>query len=240
MGDSGQRRLDHVVLPRRLPGLALLERYFPSPADNQLDAELTVFARAGDTVLDPWAGTGWTARRAIAHGMRAVAADPSPFGQLAAQAFLLAPEVGAIDAAFAGLAASRRVDVPLSQHIEELYATRCAACRRPVVGEQFIWPRDADAPSRKVYRCSGCDLSVGGDVDRVAPVDEVDLAKLGIERPVAEDADPLLAADPDAEEELPPAPVGLVGAPAVPGHSLGEGGEPPPPPAVVPDPPTGS
>ncbi len=240
MGDSGQRRLDHVVLPRRLPGLALLERYFPSPADNQLDAELTVFARAGDTILDPWAGTGWTARRAIAHGMRAVAADPSPFGQLAAQAFLLAPEVGAIDAAFAGLAASRRVDVPLSQHIEELYATRCAACRRPVVGEQFIWPRDADAPSRKVYRCSGCDLSVGGDVDRVAPVDEVDLAKLGIERPVAEDADPLPAADPDAEEELPPAPVGLVGAPAVPGDSLGEGGEPPPPPAVVPDPPTGS
>ena len=150
MADAGRKRLDHVVLPRRLPGLALLERYFPSPADNQLDAELAAFARPGDTVLDPWAGIGWTARRAVAHGMRAVAADASPFAQLAAQAFLMAPEGSAIDAAFGSLAASRRVDVPLKQHIEELYATRCPACRRPVVGEQFIWPRDADAPSRKV------------------------------------------------------------------------------------------
>ena len=38
MGEAQRKRLDHVVLPRRLPGLALLERYFPSPADNQLDA----------------------------------------------------------------------------------------------------------------------------------------------------------------------------------------------------------
>jgi hypothetical protein len=240
MGDSGPRRLDHVVLPRRLPGLALLERYFPSPADNQLDAELTAFARPGDTVLDPWAGTGWTARRAIAHGMRAVVADPSPFGQLAGQAFLLAPEPGAIDAAFAALSASRRVDVPLKQHIEELYATRCAACRRPVVGDQYIWPRDADAPSRKVYRCASCELSVGGEVDRVAPVDDVDLAKLGIERPVdlaVDEVDP----EPESEEDLPPAPVGLTAAPPAddPAPSLGEGGEPPPPPAPPPDPPTG-
>ncbi|HEX6655511.1 MAG TPA: hypothetical protein VF153_04795, partial [Candidatus Limnocylindria bacterium] len=143
MGEAQRKRLDHVVLPRRLPGLALLERYYPSPADNQLDAELASYARAGDTILDPWAGTGWTARRAIAAGMRAVASDPSPFAQLAANAFLLTPDAGAIEAGLAQLAASRRVDVPLRQHLEELYATRCATCRRPVVGEQFIWPRDA-------------------------------------------------------------------------------------------------
>src|SRR5918992_4043038 len=183
MGDAGPRRLDHVVLPRRLPGLALLERYFPSPADNQLDAELSAFARPGDTVLDPWAGTGWTARRAIAHGMRAVAADPSPFAQLAALALMTAPELAAIDAAFAQLAASRRIDVPLRQHIEELYATRCASCRHPVTGEQFIWPRDADAPARKIYHCSNCELAIGGPLERVAAVDDHDLAKLGIHRP---------------------------------------------------------
>ncbi|HEX2193807.1 MAG TPA: hypothetical protein VHK63_02460 [Candidatus Limnocylindria bacterium] len=245
MADAGPRRLDHVVLPRRLPGLALLERYFPSPADNQLDAELVAFARPGDTVLDPWAGTGWTARRAIAQGMRAVAADPSPFAQLAAQAFLLAPDAGAMDAAFAQLASSRRVDVPLRQHVEELYATRCAACRRPVVGEQFIWPRDADAPTRKLYRCAGCDLAVGGGEERVAPVDETDLAKLGLDRPPAADAATDAATDPDLDDELPPAPVGLtgvdptVGPVGVLGEVLGEPGEPPPPPPVAADPPTG-
>ena len=131
MSEAERTGFDHVILPRRLPGLALLDRYHPPPADNQLDAALATFATPGDTVLDPWAGTGWTARRAVAAGMRAVAADPSPFAQMAAIALLTAPGPAVLDAAFAQLAGSRRVDVPLRQHIEELYATRCAACRRP-------------------------------------------------------------------------------------------------------------
>jgi len=238
MNEGERKRLDHVVLPRRLPGLALLERYFPSPADNQLDAELASFARPGDIVLDPWAGTGWTARRAVAAGMRVVAADPSPFAQLAAQAFLLAPEPATLDAAFNQLSSSRRVDVPLRQHIEELYATRCPVCRRPVMGEQFIWPRDADAPGRKIYRCANCDLSIGGPEERVAPVDDGDLAKLGIDRPAATLNAESLDAAADADDELPPAPVGLTRAPEPgddPDQTLGERGGPPPPPPVAAD-----
>ena len=232
MPEADRKRHDTVVLPRRVPGLALLERYFPSPADNLLDAELSAFARAGDTVLDPWSGTGWTARRAIAHSMRAVAADPSPFAQLAGQAFLLAPDQQAIDAAFTQLARSRRVDVPLKQHIEELYATRCATCRRPVVGDQFIWPRDADDPGRKIYRCSSCDVAAGGPAERVAPIDQADLDKLGIERRGAGEAS-VPDASTDAPDDLPPAPTGLTD-PATP---LGEPGGPPAPIAAVPDPP---
>jgi hypothetical protein len=238
MSEADGRRLDHVVLPRRLPGLALLERYYPSPADNLLDAELSAHASPRDTVLDPWAGTGWTARRAIAHGMRAIAADASPFAQLAAVAFLSAREISSLDAAFAQLASARRVDVPLRQHIEELYATRCASCRRPVVGEQFIWPRDADAPGRKVYRCASCDASTGGPEERVGPVDAGDLAKLGIERDpdqAISDAEP----DPtDLDDELPPAPTGLTPA-ADDEPILGEPGGPPAPPPLPTDPPTG-
>jgi len=173
MSEAQRTGLDHVVLPRRLPGLALLERYFPSAADNVLDAELAAFASSGDTILDPWAGTGSAARRAIAHGMRAIAADPSPLAQLAATALLTAPGAAALDAAFAQLAGSRRVDVPLRQHVEELYATRCDACRRPVVADQFIWPRDGDAPGRKVYGCPACDAAIGGGEERSAIPREV-------------------------------------------------------------------
>ena len=240
MAEADRKGLDHVVLPRRVPGLAFLERYFPSPADNVLDAELAAFASAGDTVLDPWAGTGWTARRAIAHGMRAVASDPSPFAQLAAIAYVTAPEGPALDAAFAQLAASRRVDVPLRQHLEELYATHCAICRRPVVAEQFIWPRDGDGSGRKVYQCESCEIAVGGPRERVAAIDEADFAKLGIERPSA--AAVVSAPDPETEvDDLPPAPVGLTAPlpdfaddPAAP---IGEVGGPPAPPMNVADPP---
>jgi hypothetical protein len=250
MTEPERTGLDHVVLPRRRPGLALLERHRPSPADNVLDAELAAFAAPGDTVLDPWAGTGAIARRAVGHGMRAVAADASPFSQLAAIAFLHAPDPSVLDAAFAQLSGSRKVDVPLRQHIEELYASRCATCRRPIVVDQFIWPRDGDAPGRKLYRCASCDAAVGGPDERTAPVDDVDLAKLGIER--GERAPATIA---DEAEELPPAPVGLTetddgepgdddapfgdGAPLGEEAPLGEAGGPPEPPPAAPDPPSG-
>ena len=158
MSEAERTGLDHVVLPRRRPGLALLERHRPSPADNVLDAELSAFAAPGDTVLDPWAGTGSVARRAVGHGMRAVAADASPFSQLAAIALLNAPDASVLDAAFAQLAGSRRVDVPLKQHIEELYASRCADLstadrRRPV----HLAPRRRRAGSQdlplRLVRC---------------------------------------------------------------------------------------
>lgn len=240
MTEAERGGADHVVLPRRNPGLALLERHRPSPADNVLDAELAAFAAAGDTILDPWAGTGWTARRAISGDMRSVSADSSPFGQLAAIAFLTAPEAAVLDAAFAQLAASRRVDVPLRQHLDELYASRCAACRRPVVVDQFIWPRDGDAPGRKIYRCAGCDASLGGPEERVAPVDDIDLAKLGLDRRA--DASGPLTVDEAMAEELPPAPVGLTDAdPPHRDHDaasddppLGELGGPPDPTATGP------
>ena len=235
MSEAERAGLDHVVLPRRLPGLPLLDRYFPPPADNQLDAALAALASRGDTVLDPWAGTGWTARRTIAAGMRAVAADPSPFAQLAAIALMTGPGAASLDAAFAQLAGSRRVDVPLRQHIEELYATRCATCRAPVVADQFVWPRDGDAPGRKIYRCPSCDLSRGGPEERSAPVDEIDLAKLGIERRDGPAADaeavpPEAAYDDAADVSVPPA--DEEGEPP-----LGEAGGPPPVPVAV-DPPT--
>ena len=234
MDDAGRRTLDHVVVPRRQPGLAVLERYFPSPAPNILDAELTSFGSAGDTVLDPWAGTGWTGRRAIQHSMRAVAAEPSPFAQLEAVALLRSPDPVMLDTAFTQLATSRRVDVPLSQHIQELYATRCGTCRRPVIAEQFIWPRGAPAPMRKIYRCANCHASVGGPDERSSDVDATDLAKLGLEastvsRARAEVGTTLSVDDLD---DLPPAPTGLTG-PVEPGDGpntpLGEPGGPPAP-----------
>jgi len=229
MTEAERTGLDHVILPRRRAGLTLLRRYHSAPADNQLDAALAAFAGPGDTVLDPWAGTGWTARRAVAAGMRAVAADPAPLAQLAAVALLTAPGPAVLDAAFGQLAGSRRVDVPLRQHIEELYATRCSACRRPVVADQFIWPRDGDLPGRKIYRCTACDASSGGPEERVAPVDDGDLAKLGLERPVEMTAAPGEAPSAErSEADEPPDELDL---------TIGEAGGPPPAPHTV-DPPT--
>ena len=131
MSEAERTGLDHVVLPRRRPGLALLERHRPSPADNVLDAELAAFAAPGDTVLDPWAGTGSDrapsdrprdARRGgRRQPVRAAGRDRLPHRARARGA-------GRGVRPARRLATGRRA---ARQHIEELYASRCATCRRP-------------------------------------------------------------------------------------------------------------
>ena len=76
MSEAERTGFDHVILPRRLPGLALLDRYHPPPADNQLDAALASFATPGDTVSTV-GRHGWTARRAVAPACGR-GGDPSP------------------------------------------------------------------------------------------------------------------------------------------------------------------
>jgi hypothetical protein len=128
--------------------------------------------------------------------------------------------------------ARSRVDVPLRQHLEELYATHCVACRRPVVADQFIWPRDEEAPGRKIYRCTGCDAALGGAEERVAPVDDNDLAKLGLERPASDEQDLIDVTRSTSCRSPRP---GLDDRSTDPDDEpLGEGGGPPPPPARPP------
>jgi hypothetical protein len=75
----------------------------------------------------------------------------------------------------------------------------------------------------------------------VAAVDEADYAKLGLEPPAPPDDAAGVEPAADADEDLPPAPMGLIGDPLPidepPLAPLGEPGGPPPPPARMPDPP---
>ncbi len=91
-------------------------------------------------------------------GMRAVAADPSPFAQLAAVALLDGAGTRPCSTPPSpSWPRSRRVDVPLRQHIEELYATRCAACRRAGRRRPVHLAARRRCAGRKIYRCEACD-----------------------------------------------------------------------------------
>ena len=40
--------------------------------------------------------------------------------------------------------------------MRELYGSTCATCRGPVIVEAFLWDRDAQAPTKKAFRCGIC------------------------------------------------------------------------------------
>ena len=120
------------------------------------------------------------------HGMRAVAADPEPVraarGHRLPHRARVRPCLTRRSRSWRRRGASTCRSASTSRSSTRRAAPRAA---RPVVVDQFIWPRDADAPGRKIYRCAACEAALGGPEERVAPVDEVDLAKLGLERGTA-------------------------------------------------------
>ena len=165
MTEAERKRPDHVVLPRRLPGLALLERYFPSPADNQLDAELAAFGRPGDTV--PTRGPGPADRPPRRSPMACAWSPPIPRRSPSSRAGVPArPRSGRARRCIRPASPPRAAWKCRCGSTSRSCTTAVHACRRPVVGEQFIWPRDGNAPGRKVYRCPNCDVSVGGPPER--------------------------------------------------------------------------
>src|SRR5262249_37583316 len=61
-------------------------------------------------------------------------------------------------------------------HIEQSFTSRCPTCGRPVVVQEYIWDAGADAPTRKVFRCSFCREQARGTKPRIVPVDDDDIA----------------------------------------------------------------
>ena len=160
MSEAERTGLDHVVLPRRLPGLALLERYLPAAGRQPARRRARRVRGAGDTVLDPWAGTGWTARRAIAarHAGRVRRSEPvrparRPWPSCRR------PDPAVLDAAFAQLvrlAAGRRAAATSTSRS----CTPRAAHLPPPRGRRAVHlaprrgcARTQDLPLRQLRRC---------------------------------------------------------------------------------------
>jgi hypothetical protein len=140
--------------------------------------------------------------------MRVVAADPPPFAQLAGWRSCSPPIRSRSTLHSPSFAASRRVEMPLRQHLEELY-DRCArlppARRRRAVHlaarRERSGPQGLSLPELRRFG--------GRTAGTVAPIDDADLAKLGIDRAVElESALPVGDPAADVEDDLPRRPLG--------------------------------
>jgi len=166
-------------LIRHSPSAALpaFERLAPPPPENLIGAELISRTTAGDVVIELHGRGGWIARSAISSLRRVYTCESSGLTRLLADVLLRPPDLRHFDAAIATLAAHPRGDVGLREALSEPFASRCPACGRPVVVDEFIWDGDAPAPARKVYRCAFCRVQARGPEQRNVPVDEDDVAR---------------------------------------------------------------
>jgi hypothetical protein len=127
-------------------------------------------------VLDPFAASDVPIREAVAAGRRSVATNSNPLIAAWLRGCLSPPDPAALTAAVTRLGDSPKRGVPLREHLDQLYRTRCPACRRPAVAGYFIWSREPADPRQKWVTCPACGetgLAATG-ADDLAVLDEVE------------------------------------------------------------------
>jgi hypothetical protein len=132
----------------------------------------SAYAPERGVVLDPLAYPWSAADASERAGRRGVARSREPLGEWARGAVAAAPSSDEILAAFERVADSALIGTPHRVAMRELYGSRCATCRAPVVVEAFLWERDAPVPSKKAFRCGVC--ARDGRALLIEPVDQED------------------------------------------------------------------
>ncbi len=142
--------IDVVPLPRPLSRFGSA---FPLPLAETYTSAYT--ARRA-VVLDPVAHPSSAADAAERCDRRGVARSPQPLGAWAREVVRRAPSADAILTALARVEESTLAGVAHALAMRELYGSRCATCRGPIVVEAYLWERDAPVPTKKAFRCGIC------------------------------------------------------------------------------------
>jgi hypothetical protein len=168
--------LSSLIRPNVGPQLPAFERFAPPPPENVVAAQLAARTAPGDVVIDTHGRGGWIARNAIAALRRVYALESTALTRLLAEVVLRPPDLRHFDAGLSTVATHPRGEVELKRLIEQSFTTRCPTCGRPVVVQEYIWDTGADAPSRKVFRCSFCREQARSAEPRIVAVDDEDIA----------------------------------------------------------------
>ena len=142
--------LESVPLPRPL------HRFGGAFPSLLAETYATAYTTPGAVILDPLARPCSAADAVEGAERRGAGRSPQPLGEWARTTVLAAPAADELLAALEAVAASVLAGVSHRVAMRELYASRCATCRGPVVVEAYLWERDAPTPSKKAFRCAIC------------------------------------------------------------------------------------
>ena len=133
------------------------------------------YTSPGAVIVDPLARPCSAADAVEGADRRGAGRSQQPLGEWSRRAVLAAPPADELIAAFEAVAQSALAGVGHRVAMRELYASRCATCRGPVVVEAYLWERDAPTPSKKAFRCAICARE--GRALLIEAVSEEDLAR---------------------------------------------------------------
>jgi hypothetical protein len=156
-----------------------LARFLPPVPDGIASAYLDLNFKPGDWVLDPFGASPRIDLEMARLGFRVLAAVNNPVTRFLLETTAKPPSQADLRAALAGLAAARKGNERLENHLQALYLTECTKCHKQVPAEAFVWERENLVLAGRIYQCSCGD---NGEY----PVTEDDLARaasfVGVDR----------------------------------------------------------
>jgi hypothetical protein len=164
--------IDYFVPGTTPAATGLLDDLLPAWPDGVARHFVETYTHPDGVVLDPFAVSDIPIREAAAAGRRVIATNGNPLVVLLLRERLSPPEPAALRAAVTHLGDSLKRGVPLREHMDQLYRTRCPACHRQVVADYFVWSREPADPRQKWVACPVCGQT------GLAAVDEEDLVVL--------------------------------------------------------------
>ncbi|HEY42408.1 MAG TPA: hypothetical protein G4O11_00295 [Anaerolineae bacterium] len=133
-----------------------LARFLPPLKEGCVSRSLKTYGDAGELVLDPFGASPRLVVEAAQANRAVLVAANNPITRFillhTIQPFTLAE----LQIALARLAAAPKDGSRLEPFILDLYRTECARCGASVLAESFIWERDSEGPTHKIYMCDRC------------------------------------------------------------------------------------
>jgi len=146
-----------TLIPGTIPANpGALARFLPPVEDGIVTTWLKANLKPGAWLLDPFCAAPRISLEAAQAGYRVLTTANNPITRFLLEMNASAYPLTEFKAALADLAASRRGDERLENHLKALYLTPCAGCQKETPAQAFLWRKGEKAPYGRMYHCKSC------------------------------------------------------------------------------------
>jgi len=133
-----------------------LARFLPPLEEGSISRALEIYGESGDFILDPFGSSPRLVVEAAQAGRAVLVAVNNPITRFVLQHTIQPFTLTELQTALARLAAAPKDGSRLEPFILDLYRTECVRCGASVIAESFIWDRDSEGLTHKIYVCDRC------------------------------------------------------------------------------------
>lgn len=141
-------QIDYAIPPQTHTSMYLMHKYWARKPHNVVREYIEHYSSEGDTVLDPFSGSGVTAIEALKAKRKAIATDLDPMSAFITKMTVRPVDLEEFQTAF------DKLKKTLQGKINPLYETICPKCGTHVISQAAVWNENNIEEIRLSCKCS--------------------------------------------------------------------------------------